>query len=333
MKKIAVVLVAIVLAGFLITSFSGKKSLKIFHAGSLAIAFEQLENEFELIYDVDVQLEPSGSVEAIRKITELRKPADILASSDYSLIPTMMSPEYADWHIRFARNRVVIVYTRSSAYAREIDNGNWYEILQRPNVRFGFGDPNSDPGGYRALFTIQLAEIYYGDNTIFDNLIERNTSITSTSANGKHIIEAPENPSPNTEKIRIELKEVDLVPLLELGVLDYGFGYRNMAIQHALEFLELPEQIDLSSVEYENLYKNVEIKLASGDVLEASPIVYGLTIPKSAAHENLAVEFVKFLLSGTGRKIFEEIGFEPLVPAVASGVGKLPVGLRLAVME
>jgi molybdate/tungstate transport system substrate-binding protein len=333
MKSVAVVLVGIIIAGFLVAGLWGKRPLKVFHAGSLAIAFEQLESRFEPIYGVNVQLEPSGSVEAVRKITELDRSADILALSDYSLFPTMMFPEHADWYIQFARNRVVIAYTSNSDYAREIDNGNWYEILQRPGVKFGFGDPNSDPCGYRTLFVVQLAELYYGDDTIFDNLIERNTSITSSSTNGEYIIEAPENPAPNTEKVRIELKEVDLVPLLQLGVLDYAFEYKNVAVQHAIEFLELPDQIDLSSVEHENVYKSVRVKLASGDVVKASPIVYGLTIPKGATRENLAIEFVKFLLGGAGREIFERVGFEPLNPPVANDVEKLPANLRSAVIS
>ena len=72
--------------------------LKIFHAGSLSVPFEELEAKFEELHpDVDVQREPAGSAKCVRKITELDSQADILASADYNLIPKMMMPDFAEW--------------------------------------------------------------------------------------------------------------------------------------------------------------------------------------------------------------------------------------------
>ena len=52
-----------------------------------------------------MQTEASGSVTAIRKVTQLGKKASIVASADYTLIPEMMFPEYAEWYIIFATNQ------------------------------------------------------------------------------------------------------------------------------------------------------------------------------------------------------------------------------------
>ncbi|MDY6985313.1 MAG: tungstate ABC transporter substrate-binding protein WtpA, partial [Candidatus Thermoplasmatota archaeon] len=47
------------------------KTLKVFHAGSLAVPLGEAEREFEQLYpEIDVQRESYGSVEAIRQITE-----------------------------------------------------------------------------------------------------------------------------------------------------------------------------------------------------------------------------------------------------------------------
>ena len=74
--------------------------VKIFHAGSLTGPFEKVKAELEAEHPgVTVLLEPAGSVDCVKKITENGKPADVLASADYALIPEMMMPEHADWYV------------------------------------------------------------------------------------------------------------------------------------------------------------------------------------------------------------------------------------------
>jgi len=82
---------------------------------------------------------------AVRKVTDLHKPADIVAVADYTLIPQLLVPNYTDFYVLFATNEIVIAFTDQSKYADEINSDNWYEILARPDVKFGFSDPNQDP--------------------------------------------------------------------------------------------------------------------------------------------------------------------------------------------
>jgi len=325
---VSAIIAVLLLTGGLALKITEKPTLKVFHAGSLTVPLEKIEREFESEHNVDVQLEPSGSVEAIKKITELHKNADIVGVADYSLIPNMMIPEYADWYIQFARNRMVVAYTDGSKYAGEIDNQNWYEILGRLDVKFGFSDPNSDPCGYRAIMVCQLAELYYRSQTILDNLIESNTRIRASFENNKYRIETPEDLAPNTGKVKISSMEIELISALQFRTIDYFFIYRSVAVQQGFKFLELPPQIDLSRVEYENVYKNVEIELSTGKTVAAKPIVYGITIPKNVQHADLAIDFVKFVISETGQRIFENLGQPPIVPAVASDVSKISEELR-----
>ncbi|MCG7852051.1 MAG: tungstate ABC transporter substrate-binding protein WtpA, partial [Methanosarcinaceae archaeon] len=146
--------------------------LKIFHAGSLTVPFEELEAKFEELHPgVDVQREPAGSAACIRKITELGSEADILASADYNLIPKMMMPDFADWYVAFAKNQIVLAYTDDSKYSDEVNQDNWYDILLKKDVRFGRSEPNSDPCGYRTILTIKLAELYYNKPGLADTLL------------------------------------------------------------------------------------------------------------------------------------------------------------------
>ena len=319
-KKIictAVAAVLILAAWSVIDCSASREKLKIFHAGSLILPFEELEKEFETAYPgVDIQREPSGSVEAVRKIIDVDKRADVLASADYSLIPDMMMPEYADWYIRFAKNEMVLAYTQKSRHADEITADNWYEILREPSVRFAFSNPNLDPCGYRTPMVFKLAEIHY-NATIFD-LISDYTEIRIDETDGTYSISVPEHIKPRG-KVTVRAKSVDLVTLLKAGEIDYAFEYMSVAVQRGLDFVNLPPQIDLSDVVYADLYKKVELIDASGKTRTGKPIVYGITVPENAINRELGIEFVKLLISEKGQDIFKRYGQPPIIPPEASG--------------
>jgi molybdate/tungstate transport system substrate-binding protein len=133
--------------------------LMIFHAGSLAVPFRQIAKAFENEYPgVQVRLEAAGSRESARKISDLGRHCDIMASADYAVIDTLLIPAHASWNIKFAGNEMVIAFTEYSRGATEINQENWHEVLMRADVFFGRSDPNSDPCGYRTLLTAKLAE-------------------------------------------------------------------------------------------------------------------------------------------------------------------------------
>ncbi|AKB26952.1 Tungstate ABC transporter, periplasmic substrate-binding protein WtpA [Methanosarcina siciliae T4/M] len=298
--------------------------------------FEELEAEFEAQHPgVDVQREAAGSAQSVRKITELGKKADVLASADYALIPSLMVPEYADWYAAFARNQMILAYTSESKYGDEINTDNWYEILRRPDVRYGFSNPNDDPAGYRSQMVTQLAESYYNDDMIYDDLMLANTGMTlTTEENGTALIHVPasEEISPNTSKIMLRSMEVELSSALETGEIDYLYIYRSVAEQHGFEYVELPPAIDLSSIEYADNYSKVQVEMVNGEVVTGSPIVYGVTIPTNAENPELATEFVALLLGETGQQIFIENGQPPIVPAIAEGKDSMPEELQALVV-
>jgi len=303
--------------------------VKVFHAGSLTGPFEKVKAEFEAEHSgVTVLLEPAGSVDCIKKITENGKPADVLASADYYLIPEMMIPEHADWYLTFAKNRMVLTYSNESRYADEITAGNWYEILARDGVRWGFSDPNSDPCGYRSPMVIQLAEAYYEDDQIFETLVGEHSEITVTEEGGVYTIHAA-NPRPDNTTLTIRPRADELVQMVKAGDLDYAWEYRSVAVQNDLEFIELPEEIDLSSIDFAENYTTVrtEAMAENGTTLyTGSAIVYGVTVPKIAEHPELGIEFVEMLIGATGQEILERDGQPPIVPA--GGYGGVPEALQ-----
>ncbi len=322
---IGLLLLAVAAAGCMGTSSSksstSEAKLIIFHAGSLSLPLKDLEDEFAVYAEknlgtkVTFQDEASGSVKAVRKVTDLGRKADIVATADYTLIPQMLVPNYTDFYVLFATNEIVIAFTNKSKYADEINSKNWYEILAKPDVSFGFSDPNQDPCGYRSVMVTKLADLYYG-KPVFETLIEKNTNIV---ANGTHIY-APREIQIKDRRVVIRPKETDLTGLVESGSLDYFFIYKSVAEQHHLRYIELPSEINLEDFTKASYYGRVSITLGStGKTIKAKPIVYGITVLKNAPDKKLAIEFLKYLLSDKGREVFKKNYQDFLNPPVAFG--------------
>jgi len=340
LTKIQSVMIGAVIAIALVGGFwynwssnRGKVVLKVFCAGSLTLPLEEIKVKFETDHvNVEVQIEPSGSVTAVQKITESDKLADVLASADFTLIPSMMMPDYADWCIRFAKNRLVIAYTDNSRHADEINSTNWYKILQKSDVKWAFSNPNMDPCGYRTPMVIQLAELEYEDNMIFDNLVVNNSAITVTEEDGIYQITTPEELNPNTARLKIRDKSVELVSMLQEGGIDYAWEYMSVAKQHDLEYLELPETIDLSTVTHTDTYKKVNVQTTSKNIV-GKPIVYGVTVPTNALNGELGEQFVEYMINEYGQSVFLDMGQPPIVPAETENMDNIPESLRTYVTE
>ncbi len=321
-KKTVKTLLAIFICGLLAVAVGAADNvkLKVFHAGSLSIPLKQVEEKFEAQNpNVDVQLESHGSVLCVRQITEVGKKGDVIAVADYTLIPSMMYPEYAKFYLQFARNRMVLAYTDQSKYSKKINQYNWYNVLRKEDVTFGFSNPNLDPCGYRSPMVIQLAESFYMDNQILEDLVIKNSAIRVKETDGTYTISAPEALEPNTKRLTIRPKSVNLISLVESGGLDYAFEYMSVAKQHGLKWVTLPEEIDLSSTEYKGLYQKVEVKTSDGNVKTGKPIVYSISVPANAPHPELGVKFIEFVIGKRGREIFTNLGQPPIVPPVGDG--------------
>jgi molybdate/tungstate transport system substrate-binding protein len=284
------------------------KELIIFHAGSLSVPIRQVAMEYEKRNPgTKIFLESAGSLVCARKVTELKKPCDIIASSDYFVINELLIPDYASWSIRFATNEIVIAYLEKSKYSEEINSDNWMDILQRKDVIYSRSDPDSDPCGYRTLFTFMLAEKYYKKPGLSEKMSSK-------------------------DKDYIRPKEVDLVALLESNAIDYMFQYKSVAIQHGLKYIELPKAINLSDPSKNDIYSSVSTYVAGNKPgikmkVTGDFINYSITVLNNAPQKEEAVNFLEFLLSPEGMKIFKSNGQEPLIPFNTEQFDKLPLQL------
>jgi len=274
-----------------------KGTVVMFHAGSLTMPFEAMEKQFEARYPgVDLQREASGSQAAARKVTDLNKPCDIMASADFKVIDKLLIPRYADWNIRFATNQLVLCYTDKSKYSKKVNARNWHEILQRKDVVWGHSDPNLDPCGYRALMVLQLAEKYYKKPGMYEKILA------------------------NRPLANVRPKSVELVSLLQTGNMDYAWEYLSVAVQHGLKYVALPDKINLGNYKEDPFYSQAMVKVTGkkpGEYMDmkGESVTYGITLIKDAPNKEAAIAFLEYMLDPKGGlKILKDQGQPPFIP-------------------
>jgi molybdate/tungstate transport system substrate-binding protein len=346
---IMVFIISTVLFYFYVIVPSQKTTLKVLCAASLLFPLGKVEAAFEEAYpDVNVEIEGHGSIQVIRQVTELGEKADLLMVADYSLIPLMMynssnsgsTQTFADWYIRFASNKIVLAYTNSSKYATEVNVTNWFSVLMRPDVVFGFPNPMIDALGYRALMAMQLAETYYGNYSIFHDLVTTNFDppISSIPSDDNYTIIVPDVQQPK-EGVMVRASSIQLIPLLETGSVDYCFLYMSNAKQYGLRYVEFPDSFNLGNPQFEDMYEHVTVRFelqrfaTVGLDRLGKTIYYGFTIPNNAVQKNLAVVFAEFLLGEEGRGIFESAWHPVFLPSYTDNRQGVPFSLQSLVVQ
>lgn len=297
-------------AVILVMAFAGgvlaAEKITVYHAGSLAAPMAKIEALYEAANPgVDVLRESGGSAALARKITDLGGGCDVFLSADYMVIEKLLRPAGADWNVTFASNAIVLMYGPKSKYKDEVNTKNWTKVMMRPDVRWGHSEPDADPCGYRSLMVLQLAEKYYGDKGLYERAMK-------------------------DPQRAVRQKAIELVAMVESGAMDYAFEYKSVAVQHNLSYVELPKEINLMDPALDKEYATVSVELAGKEpgtkmTVKGEPIVYGLTIPKTAPNGKGAMNFVKFVLDPKGGlPVFQNMGQDIVGPSSFGDKSNVP---------
>ena len=303
MRRVALVTVLVLAAGC-----ADRRELVVFHAASLRRIAADAAEEFQRREPGwRVRLDPSGSVVAARKLTELGMRADVVAVADAGIIDRMLRPGHAAWSVEFAAGEIVLAHKDHSRFTDEVSTDGWPEVLQRPGVRLGRVDATTAPLGYHTLFAWQLCATGAREG-IADTLAAR---------------VRPEHLAPD---------ETELLALLEARAIDYAFLYRSTAEDHHLKTTALPEACNLSRRDLAARYAAAETTVGARR-LRGAPVTYGVTIPSTAPQPAAAARFLALLLGEEGGRLLRRAGFHPLRPAPCHGCAALPAALRPLTVE
>jgi molybdate/tungstate transport system substrate-binding protein len=241
-------------------------TVAILAAGSMQNA---LANGLRPTLDVPLRLETHGSATVARLINDGQRDPDIVAVADVALFADPLSPP---WYAVFTSNSLVLAYNPETAGGRRLADAppdRWYEPILSGDVRFGRTDPALDPLGYRTLFMLDLATRYY------DGAPDLRAAI------------------PDQRQI---YPETSLLGQFETGAIDAAVAYRNMAVERSYEYIELPDQINLSNPAYTTeWYTKASYTLPDGTTIQGGPISYGATLRSTSES---AVPVFRALITG-----------------------------------
>ena len=211
--------------------------------------------------ELQAEMYADGSVDLIRKV-QAGERCDVIVIADDTIIKSMMMPQLAEGYIIFAGNRMVLAATGDN----DISSENWKEKLLAPETKFAHKNPYADPGGYRGLMALMLAE-----------------NVETGLA----------------EKLLNHPGHIGMDPKLTLATLpphDYLFDYYSNAVKRGAKFAQLPDIMDQSNPQLAEEYAKISFAVDANNTVVCTPIAHAVTIPTVAQHKEAAKEFVKMFL-------------------------------------
>lgn len=235
--------------------------LNIFCAGvSLKLVMKTAEEWNRIHPDLPAAVTPGGSVDLVRECMG-GEPCDLLISADDAIIRSMMLPEHAGGYRIWAGNKIVVM-------GEDITNENWAEKLTAADATFKHHNPYGDPGGYRAVMAMLLADCHLPG--LSDRLMNHP---------GHYGMERDPGPFGILKQVK------------------YEFAYYSGAKLSGRNFAELPAIMDLSDPALAEEYARVSFAVDEKNRVTATPIAHALTIPKASLHREAAREFAGMFLA------------------------------------
>ncbi|WGR91733.1 extracellular solute-binding protein [Bradyrhizobium sp. ISRA435] len=250
---------------------------------------------FEKAHGVQFQGIGMGSYALARLLAAKQQQADVFVSITPGPVKVVQEAGLLGEGVPVASTQMVITYSPKSRFASQFeaaaaDRTPWWQVLKSPGLRFGRTDPAIDPQGQNIIFTMLLAERYYNQPDLV-------STILGSYQNPRQIFTEP-----------------SLLTRLEGAQIDAASGYQSAAISHHLPYVPLPDEINLSNPDkVSDWYSKVAftIKLPSGKeaTLQTQPLVFYAGVLKNAQNPELGKQFVDFLLSPEGQKLFRDSGY------------------------
>ena len=258
------------------------KTLNIFSAGvARKVVNDTITKLKKANPNLEINLTVDGSVDLIRRCLN-GESCDLLILADDKIIDKMMIPDAATGYIVFAGNRMVVA--ANEGY--EINTDNWKEKLLASDATFDHHNPYADPGGYRSVMSMMLAD------RIEPGLAEKLLNHPGYFGMGNDPEDMPE--------------------------IKYCFDYYTRAAGRGAMIAELPEIMNLSNDELADEYAQVNFAVDENNTITAAPINHALTIPVTAQNPAESKEFAALFLESD----FESYGFVKRYSAVGNDILK-----------
>lgn len=266
--------------------------LDVAYAGSMG---SLMEGPVKAAAAQSLKLEVHGRAQGSNALAQLIVGGSIAADVFIPITPgpmlTVLHAGKAEVAHPFAHTEMVIAYSPKSRFAAKFDaaakgQGNWWEILQEPGLRFGRTDPATDPQGRNILFTMMLAAQMYKQ----PDLVEKTLGETINQA---QIFTEP----------TVEAR-------LQSGELDAASAYKTQPGPFNLPYLPLPREINLSGQNVRSEHPDLSLSIA-GKTYQPEPLIFYAAALKGARNAAGAVAFTRWLQSEECKAILRRYAYDP----------------------
>ena len=252
-------------------------AVSVLSAGSLARTFEEhVGPAFESETGIELRGEYYGTNAVMRMVEDRTKVPDVVVSADATLLRDRLYGSLTQWDVAFAANSLGIgCDTRTRLGSRLADGDPWYELApEAAQGAVAISDPNLDPLGYRAIQAFDLAGRAHGIPDLRDRMRQV-------------VYEEPQEPQ--------------LLSGVETGSRAAALVYRNMAVDHGIEFVSFPPEYNFADPALADHYATAEYTTDEGYTAVGRPILYNMTVPTIADAPDAGRRFVQFLVDNPDR--------------------------------
>lgn len=200
----------------------------------------------------------------------------------------------ASFAIGFAGSPLVIAYSDKSPYAKQLSAigtgkepiADLFSLMEKPDFHFGRTDPNTDPQGQYFVMMMHLAE----------------TELKLPKGTADRILGSLEND-------KQVYQETDILSRLQAGQMDAASAYLPEAIQQHLNYILLPDTINMGNPADAKLYATEHLAIAGGQTVTGAPIEVYLTTINDTPDQSAGASFAAFTLSKRGLQTFRSMGY------------------------
>ncbi|CAM3532665.1 ABC transporter substrate-binding protein [Rouxiella silvae] len=275
-------------------------NINVTYAGSMGVVMDKyLGPTFAKQHNVNYQGQGQGAYGMANLLASKKVVADVFVSITPGPIDVLKKAGLVDTSVPVASTSMVIAYNPKGKFAQQFaaikdhkaGAEPWWKVLQSPGLHFGRTDPATDPQGQNIIFTMMLAEKYYHQPGLTKSVLGETTNPAQVLAEG------------------------GLLTRLEAGQVDAASGYESATRSAKLPYIVLPDEINLSNPDmsakwYDTVSFTIKDNAGKDKTLHTQPLVFYAAVLKNAPNPQAAKEFVAFMKSAEGQKLFQQNGYD-----------------------
>lgn len=279
----------------------------VVYAGSLeSLNNEQVGPGFERATHFRYQGQGGGSLGMAQEIKSRTLAPNVFESIGYAPIQ-IIEPEDTSWAIAIAASPLVVAYSPSSAYTKELNairSGHrplrdLFTLMTKPGFHLGRTNPNTDPQGQAFYLMVELAAQHYhlGSRAL--------SEILGSLDNAKEVY-----------------SEEGILTLLQSGGLDASSAFLSEAIERHLDYITLPNWMNFAVPSESKSYHRASMTLSDGHRIHGQALTVDITtVGKPTA---AAIAFIHFALSAKSAGIMKSDGYHVFPPRILGKRSRIP---------